>query len=220
MAQENDRETARQAVAELSAECQMLCRKRLNNSCAAPPPSIPDGYDKKNLYQVCRYGDLSALQTLIAQGVNIHREDGLALRLAAQNGHTEIVRCLLDHKLWIHSINDAALRMAAQNGHFGTVDLLIERGAPIEKLTPAQRHSYQQELEKLSLTVQQKISAAQQSLTKIFNAKTWAGHVPEMIRLWSQAPEILKTKIDFSHLAAEAQIQTIKQKTTRIVRKK
>jgi ankyrin repeat protein len=220
MAQENDREAARQAVAELRAECQMLCCKKLSNSCAPPPPSIPDTYDKTNLYQVCRCGDLSALQTLIAQGVNVHREDGLALRLAAQNGHTDIVDCLLKQKVWIHSSNDAALRLAAQNGYFGTVDLLIEQGAPIEKLTPAQRHAYQQELEKNRIAVEQKLQQAQQSLTKIFNAKTWAGHVPEMIQLWSQAPEILKTKIDFSHLAAEAQIQTIKQKTKKIVRKK
>jgi hypothetical protein len=62
-------------------------------------------------------------------------DDGTALCLAAQNGHEDRVRFLLDHKADIRARRidgTTALHVAAWSGHEATVRLLLERNADIQ----------------------------------------------------------------------------------------
>jgi len=49
----------------------------------------------------------------------------------AENGHSEIVKLLIESGANIHADNDYAVRWAAKNGHSEIVKLLIESGANI-----------------------------------------------------------------------------------------
>ena len=75
----------------------------------------------------------------------VHFLDDYPLRAAAREGHTEIVRILLDKGANIHAANDGALRLASQNNHSDTVSLLLERGANREVRQPPQPPQQQQE---------------------------------------------------------------------------
>ena len=46
-----------------------------------------------------------------------------ALRCAAENGHFEVVKLLVEKGADIHALNDYALRYAAENGHLEVVKL-------------------------------------------------------------------------------------------------
>ncbi len=66
-----------------------------------------------------------------------------ALSIAAQNGHTGIVKILVEMGAKIHNsgTQEAALRQAAQNGHFSIVEYLVQKGADVnvhdaERRTP------------------------------------------------------------------------------------
>lgn len=95
------------------------------------PLNFPDDYDNTDLEHVCIYGDLPALQDLIAHGTDISIGNDFALREAADAGHTELVRLLLDHGADVHADQDYSLRWAADKGHSETVQLLLERGANV-----------------------------------------------------------------------------------------
>lgn len=191
---------------------------------AKPPapavvPVIPAGYNSDNLFQVCRTGDLSALQILIAKGADIHAVHDYALRAAVENGQTEIVRLLLDHQADIHARNDVALSLAAGNGHFATMDLLIEQGAPLEKLKAEHRcayDAYRHEQEQQQLAALQKSIPVAQALRDMFTAAIWIGHIPEMKKLWSQIPKALQAELDFAHVLAEVKTQSLRQRKPKI----
>jgi hypothetical protein len=190
-----------------------------------PPPApavvpiFPPDYNRANLSQVCRTGDLPALQILLAKGADIHAVHDYALRGAAENGQTEIVRLLLERGADIHARNDVILSLAAGNGHFATMDLLVERGAPMEKLKAEDRRAYdlyRQEKERQQLAALQKTIPVAQSLRDMFTAAVWAGHVPEMKKLWSQIPKALQAEFDFSRVLAETKAQTQRQRKPNI----
>jgi hypothetical protein len=160
-------------------------------------------------------GQIETVRLLIARGANIHADNNKSLRFAAVNGYTEVARLLLTHGADIHAEEDDALFSAAQKRHPETVALLIEYGAPLEKLIPDQQYThtvYLTERERLKKLFIKKYKD-DQSLTKIFNAKTWAGHVPEMLELWSQIPEPLQTGFDFQHILSETKTHTLKQRS-------
>jgi hypothetical protein len=240
------RANARQALEQLSTEWAKVSKRPLYKN---PPPSIspayPDNYNRTHLISICKYGDLQALQELIAQDFDVHRDDDYALQLSANRGHLELVRLLLDHGANIHAQSDAPLQLAAQCGHLETVrflldhganihadddlalrwamvhqhfavtELLLEQGATIEKLSPEKRHAYDIDLQKQITALKQAIRA-EQTLTDIFKVATWAGHVPEMKALWSQVPEALQSELDFSHVLAETNIHTLKQRKPKV----
>ena len=51
-----------------------------------------------------------------------------ALRWASRNGHTEIVKLLLEAGADVHAKNDGPLRLASENGHTEVVKLLLDAG--------------------------------------------------------------------------------------------
>jgi hypothetical protein len=269
------RTDARQRLEQLRAEWEAAPQIPPQPS-SRTPKDRPPNYDASDIKQVCEYGDIPALKALIAQKIDLHAEDDDALQYAAWNGHTEMVRLLLDNGANIHARDDYAVRMAASNGdramflllvergayihadddyalkhaafsgHTEIVDLLLDldanihaeedqsvawaagngfvetvallvrRGARIERLPPVLRHAHEDYCQEQSLLRKKEIHAGQ-ALTAIFNAKTWAGHVPEMQKLWSQVPEALQTEFDFSHALTEASQQTLKLHRAKIV---
>jgi ankyrin repeat protein len=172
--------------------------------------------ENRSLWRAAQNGHIETARLLLDRGADIHAKNDVAVQLSAQNGHTEIVRLLLDRGADIHTDNDWALEWAAGQRHSATVALLIERGAPIDKLTPAQRNIHDLYLEMI-LDRRKQAVQAKPTLTEIFQAKTWAGHIPEMLALWTQVPDPLKTEIDFQHALSDAKSQTLKQLNKRKV---
>jgi hypothetical protein len=207
--------------------------------------AVPVDYDRNKLSLVCKYGDLKALVSLLAQGMDIHQENDPTLRWAAQNGQTEMVRFLIDNGANIFAYGDWALQQAAHNGHIETVRLLIEsganifaenclamrraaekgytdivalmveRGAPIEKITPEQRQAYYLRQEQTAMVLQ-KNAQIDKNLTEIFQAGIWVGHVAELQRLWQEMPEPLQDRLDFQHILSTAKILTNKRHKPKI----
>ena len=62
---------------------------------------------------------------------DIHFQNDIVLRKAAENGHIKMVRLLVEQGADIHSVDDYALRWASDNGHYEIVNFLIEKGANI-----------------------------------------------------------------------------------------
>ena len=63
---------------------------------------------------------------------NVHTDDDLLLRKAAENGHTATVKALLQAGADVHADSDFALRLATQRGHISVVKVLLEAGADID----------------------------------------------------------------------------------------
>ncbi len=92
---------------------------------------------EKTLPVAAALGDTSAAHVLLP-GAEVH-ERHLALAFAAQFGHAEIVRLLIDagedpnrfNPVGAHS-HSTPLHQAAGNGHLEVVRLLIERGAKLD----------------------------------------------------------------------------------------
>jgi ankyrin repeat protein len=83
------------------------------------------------LIDACRRRNLSAVKACVEQGADIHADDDVALRWAADNGHLEIVKYLIEQGANIHAMGDYALRYAAYEGRLEVVKYLIECGANI-----------------------------------------------------------------------------------------
>lgn len=76
-------------------------------------------------------GHLEIVKLLLEAGADVHAEDNYALRWAATNGHTEIVRLLLEAGADVHAQNKFALKWTAYKGHTEVVRLLLEAGADV-----------------------------------------------------------------------------------------
>ena len=75
---------------------------------------------------------LSKIKELINNPeVDIHKHDDKALRWSAHNGHTEVVKVLLDAGADVHARSDEALKGAAMNGRLEVVKLLLDAGADV-----------------------------------------------------------------------------------------
>jgi ankyrin repeat protein len=198
---------------------------------------IRNTYSRASLIDVCEYGDLFALQELIAKKVNIRTNDDWALQLAALNGHMEIVRLLVENGADVHAGNDMPIRWAAEEGHLEIVKFLLERGADMTannnvaiRMAAKNGHfdtvallvKWGESLDLLSSELQEKLNThqlisktldtiAQSTLTEVFNAGAWVGHVPEMLELWNQVPKAFQNKIDFSHIVSNVRSQSLKQ---------
>lgn len=186
------------------------------------PLNFPANYDRSNITQVCQYRDIDTLKSILRQNPHVLTEKDGTLEMAALNNDTEMVNLLLDHGVDIHRENDIALVLASHGHHIETVYLLIERGAPLENLTHsyydayiAYKKQHEQAITDTKKILQEQAIAhhiAVKTLSQIFNVQTWVGHVSEMRALWQQVPSALQTTLDFSHIISEVKLQTIKQK--------
>eukprot|EP00128_Syssomonas_multiformis_P007646 Colp12_sorted_trinity150504_noHs@26611 len=92
---------------------------------------------EEELVLCARYGEFDELKEYIEQGVKLTTVDGngnTALHMAAANGHTDIVKFLLErwpkeHIGQKNNSGNTALHWAALNHHKGIVELLIGAGA-------------------------------------------------------------------------------------------
>ena len=84
----------------------------------------------------CKNGNLSRAENLLDEGANIEARDGsdrqTALVFAANRGHIDIVRMLIDKRANINAQDDkgwTALSEASYRGRYDVVDFLLEKGA-------------------------------------------------------------------------------------------
>lgn len=93
------------------------------------------------LYTASKNGDIDHIKQLF-DVKHDHTISSLnhAVRLASENGHTQIVKYLCDNGATADSNNSSALRLAAMNGHLDTVIFLCENGANV---TACENHAVQ-----------------------------------------------------------------------------
>jgi hypothetical protein len=207
------RASARQSVYKLCVEWQDV-----QNSLTVLQPAkySSDDYDRTNLLKVCFYGDFSALKILESGGIDIHQKDEEALRFAARGGQTEMVGYLFDNGADIHAVGDSALRLAAKRGYFEIVDFLTARGANTNKLTAEEHEAYdayktKRKMQQDKLAVIHKVWQDEKNITAIFNPKIWTGHTNEMLELWNEIPQALQVCLDFPHLVAQVQHESLRK---------
>lgn len=70
------------------------------------------------------------MKYLVELEADIHAENDSATCLSAENGHLDIVKCLIEHGANIHA-NDYPLRKSTENGHFEIIKYLVELGANV-----------------------------------------------------------------------------------------
>jgi hypothetical protein len=167
------------------------------------------------------HGQAETVRFLLERGADIQYDENHFLSWAANGGHTETVRVLLDHGADLHKRDGGALETAAKarwndaaellTGWNETVELLIERGAPSEKLTDEQYQAYN-DYKQLIFTTH---AHAKENLAEVFKTAIWAGHVQDMVTLWRQVPEVLKAEFDFQSALSAVTRENLKQSTTK-----
>jgi hypothetical protein len=243
--QDNNKTFAWQAMEQLRAD--WAAASNPPPAPPAPPVPIPEAYDKTALDLVCKYGDKTALQDLIAGGLDIHSDSDALLIESIENRNIAFADFLLGQGADIHISNEYPLEVAALYGYTEMVRFLLDRGADIhgdddDILIWATQENGNVEtvslliergasVERLNpehrtlydkykteqLTARRKAVNAEQTLSKIFKTAVWTGHVPEMVKLWEQVPAELQSEFDFSHALADARMQTMKQRRPNIV---
>lgn len=94
-----------------------------------------DAHDINFAFQLAaEKGHAEVVRFLLQHGADVHAQDYEALRLGASNGHLEVVRLLVEHGANVHADDDWPLRWAVSNGHLEVVRLLLEHGADINAL--------------------------------------------------------------------------------------
>jgi len=92
-----------------------------------PKDYIKGKIDIDDIKEVSEYGLIDEVKRLLDKGVDPSINGNYAIRMASQNGHTEIVRLLLQDERVDPSINgNYAIRMASRNGHTDIVKLLLQ----------------------------------------------------------------------------------------------
>ncbi len=96
---------------------------------------LANAADAKGLIEATKHGDLPAVQTALAAGVDPDVHDdaaNTALIFAARDGELEIARALIDHGAtvdWIDGEGVTPLILASFKGHVALVQLLLDHGA-------------------------------------------------------------------------------------------
>lgn len=76
-------------------------------------------------------GHTDVVRALLNSGADVHAEDDYALRISSSNGHYDTVRLLLNNDADVHAIYDEALRLASEHGLSDIVKLLLDNGADV-----------------------------------------------------------------------------------------
>ena len=72
---------------------------------------------------------IKIIALLLKNGMNIHYQEDLLLRFAANDGNIELVKILLKMGANIHARKDTSYCWAVQNGHEEVAKILIKAGA-------------------------------------------------------------------------------------------
>jgi len=96
-----------------------------------------------SLCAAAQLGRLNAAQMLVKYGTHVDADgsSGPPLMLAADNGHVELTRLLLDHHADVNiqsTANRTPLFLASEKGHLEIVELLLQRGAKANLWSPGQ----------------------------------------------------------------------------------
>lgn len=124
---------ARQDVGKLCADWEAVCKKPEPTGIIMPikPTVVFLNYDKTDVIEVCRNGDIAILQELIDQGADIHIGNSFALLAAVASERREMTEFLLDNKVNIHADDDIALRTAVNDRNCDMVEILLRHGADV-----------------------------------------------------------------------------------------
>jgi len=102
------------------------------------PPSVHGSRDPvaQAAHKLCAWdGQDAAVGHALVSGMDVRAQDNYALRFAASEGHTHVVKllCGLAHSVGVDAAarNNEALRLAACHGHVSVVELLC--GLPLER---------------------------------------------------------------------------------------
>jgi hypothetical protein len=77
------------------------------------------------------WGNVLGTTMLLKRGADINTDDNLALRLASERGHLDVVKLLLDRGADVHAEDDQALRWASKHGNLDVVKVLLDQGADV-----------------------------------------------------------------------------------------
>jgi len=80
----------------------------------------------ESLIEAARRNDLPAVKHLLSLGADIHTEDDYPLRVAAGEGHLEIVKFLIENGATVKRGWSSAPFLAALGGHWDVVNYLKE----------------------------------------------------------------------------------------------
>ena len=98
---------------------------------------------EEQFLDACKNGILETAKKLLRKGVDPSVISNDAIRVAASNGHLEVVRLLLNDSRVDPSADDnCAIQWAAQNGHEKVVYLLLNHFKVYESLTKQERDKY------------------------------------------------------------------------------
>ena len=78
-----------------------------------------------------RNGHTEVVKLLIDNGADVTADNNYAIRNASREGHTEIVKLLIDAGADVTARDNYAIRYATYNGHLEIVKLLIDAGADV-----------------------------------------------------------------------------------------
>ncbi len=76
-------------------------------------------------------GSIRGVLLLLSKNLDIHTNQDEPLRWASRNGHTNLVKHLLQIGADIHANTDEPLRWGSKNGKLGVVKCLVEAGADV-----------------------------------------------------------------------------------------
>src|SRR6185369_2961863 len=88
-------------------------------------------YDYLAICIAAEYGHIEIVKYLFERGADIRIYSDMALRYSAQNGHLQVVKYLIENGAYVHAINDSSLCYSAENGHLSVVEYLLYQGADI-----------------------------------------------------------------------------------------
>ena len=85
----------------------------------------------KLLVQSVHKNFIEGVKHALENGANVHIMNDENLRIATENGQTEIVKLLLYNGADVHAKNDICLQNASFHGYYDIVKLLLDNGADV-----------------------------------------------------------------------------------------